>query len=296
MSEIIPLLFGTRVVFSDRWAGHVSGIEVAEDWEVLNLMVTAGLIRRTTVKLPFEAASLVAGHVNFAGATSAQALAREVPPVAAPARPLSAGTPVSVPGTTVAGVLVDTNTHQAVELIVSRGGSKYRVRLDQVSPSGKELLVTGGESALTLFVSDAEIEEGLRDAIARRHVVPTDDMSALGISVANGIVRMRGNTRTRQALDAVYEIIASEPAVIDVRKEAVDDGSLEFDVAAALHRSGVLRGAEVYPRSNLGEVTLFGFAVSAGAASEVVLVTSRVPGVQAVHDRIEVRSAQVVTA
>ena len=296
MSEIVPLLFGTRVVFSDRWAGRVSGIEIAEDREVLNLMVKAGLIRSTTVKLPLEAATLWADRVSFAEATSTQAFAREIPPVAAPARPLSGRTPVSVPGATLAGALVETQTHRAVELIVSRGGSKYRVPIEQVTASGKELLVTGGESALALYIGDREIEEELRDTIARGRVVPMEDIGAIGISVEDGTVHVRGNTRTKQALEAIYEIAAAVPGQRGVSEEGVDDGSLEFDVAAALHRSGVLRGAEVYPRSNLGEVTLFGFAVSAGAASEVVLVTSRVPGVKAVRDRIEVRAPQIVTA
>jgi osmotically-inducible protein OsmY len=188
----------------------------------------------------------------------------------------------------VAGALIDAKTRRAVEMIVSRGGSKYRVPVDR--------LVSGGESALVLYVSDAGIEEEIREAISKRRVVPTDDMSALGIAVENGTVRVRGNTRTPQALVAVYEIAAGVRGVRGVSEEAVDDGKLEFDIAAALHRSGVLRGAEVYPRSRLGEITLFGFAVSAEAASEVVLVTSRVPGVQAVQDRIEVRAPAVVTA
>jgi hypothetical protein len=120
------------------------------------------VLRPTTVKLPFEAASWSAEHVAFAEATSTQAFAREVPPVAAPARPLSGGASVSRPGMKLAGALVESVSRRAVEVLLTRGGRAYRVPVEQVTFSGKDLIVGGQADALVPFYSDQELEANVR--------------------------------------------------------------------------------------------------------------------------------------
>src|SRR5205807_707774 len=99
MADAIPLLLGCPVRFQDRWSGSLVGMDVDEAWEVLNISVRRGLLRKRTVKLPLNAATgWSTDYVAFDGITSEAAFAREVPPAAAPARPMSLETPVAMPG------------------------------------------------------------------------------------------------------------------------------------------------------------------------------------------------------
>jgi len=296
MSEIIPLRLGARVVFADRWAGRVTGFEISESWEVLNLLVTNGLWRSNTVKLPFDTATWTADHVTFPAATSIQAFAREVPPVAAPALPLSGNTPLSIPGARVAGALICARTQQTTELLLTRGGVAYRVPVDQATFSGKELLVTTRADALERFYGNGQIEEAVREAIRRSRALPVDETMAVGVSVSDGSVHITGNVRTKQSLAVIRGAVSDVPGVNGASIEAADDATLEFDVAQALYRSGVARGAEIHPRSALGIVTLFGFTATSEAAAEAVRVASRVPGVRSVNNLTETTSRQPVPA
>jgi len=296
MSEIIPLRFGTCVLFSDRWAGRVTGFEIDEAWEILNIFVTDGVIRPNTVKLPLDRATWTAERLSFAEATSAQAFGREVPPVAAPARPVTARTPSSMPGTHLTGALVDSATRNARELLVTQGGNTYRVPTDQVTFSGKGVVIPARGDYLDRYYDDEWIAEAVERAISRSHAIPADESRLVEVSVRGGSVRILGNVRTRQALDTLRAAASGVPGAIAASIEVVDDVGIEFDIARALHDAGIARDAGIHPRSALGEVTLFGFADSAYVTSEAIRATKRVPGVRSVHDRIEVGARVSATA
>jgi osmotically-inducible protein OsmY len=250
--------------------------------------VSSGFLRRTTVKLPLDQANLTDDGLAFAEVTSAQAFAREVPPVAAPARPLSAETEVSLPDTRLDGALLNADTRHAVALLLSRGGSAYKLALDQASFAGKELHVAGQLDALKPYYRDEDLTETVEETIARLHL-NYDERRSVEVSVEAGDVLVRGNVRTKHSRQAVEAAVTSAEWVNAVTIDLPDDVSLEFDIAQALYRAGVAREAEVYPRSALGEVTLFGYATTPEAAAEAVRAASRVHGVRTVHDRLELR-------
>jgi osmotically-inducible protein OsmY len=72
----------------------------------------------------------------------------------------------------------------------------------------------------------------------------------------------------------------------EVRLEIVDDIDLELAIGRALERAGPQHRAEVYPRSTLGEVTLFGHAPSAAVVDQITRVVAQVPGVLSVSSRM----------
>jgi len=296
MSEIIPLRFGTRVVFSDRWAGRVTGFEIDEAWEILNILVTDGLIRSTTVKLPLDKAGWTTERVSFPEATSAQAFAREVQPVAAPARPVTARTPISMPGARLAGALVDSSLRTAPELLVARRGRTYRAPVDQVTFSGKDIVIAARGDALHLFHDDASIANEVSRAIARSRAIPADESRDIEVSVRNGRVVITGNVRTKQARDMLTAAASRVPGATGTSIQVLDDVELEFEIARALYNAGLTAQAGIHPRSALGDVTLFGFASNAGVVSEAHRATARVPGVRSVHDRIDVGARVTATA
>ena len=81
------------------------------------------------------------------------AFAREIPPVAAPARPLASDTPISNPSTRFAGLLVRQSTRRAEEMIVSHGvQGLFRVPVADVSFSGKTLTIIRVRQQLVRFI------------------------------------------------------------------------------------------------------------------------------------------------
>ena len=92
--------------------------------------------------------------------------------------------------------------------------------------------------------------------------------------------------RTKQTKELVQELLASFATVADVRLEVVDDIDLELAIGRAVEQAGPQHRAEVYPRSMLGEVTLFGRAPTVATVEEMKRVVAQVPGVMSVNSRM----------
>ncbi len=293
MSRMSPLRFGSRVKFQDRWEGRVAALDVNEEWEVLNVTIKRGFLRASSVKLPLSAASGWSdGEMAFDGFTSAQAFSREVPPVAAPARTLSQETPLSLAGARLAGLLVDRIGRKATDVLIRQGVAsdrESRVGVAEISFEGKTMHVAVQTERLPVYRSDDELRELARQALAKDRNLMADELRALSVDVSNGRVSLAGNARTKQAKEsarrAALEVIG--PMLKD---DVVDDVQLEMDIGLALDRAGLQRAAQVYARSSLGQVTLFGYAPSSRALDEILRVVSRVPAVRRAQSRIEVRA------
>ena len=107
--------------------------------------------------------------------------------------------------------------------------------------------------------------------------------------MSDGIVCLAGNVRNAQARACAEQAAASVDGTTSLPSQIVDDIHLEAALAQALDKAGLLRSAEVYPRSLLGEVTLFGQASSAPVAEDVHRVAPQVPGVRSVTARLDLR-------
>ena len=283
-----PLRLGTPVRFTDRWVGTVSAMDVTEDWEVINLYVTSGvLFWRNSVKLPFSAASQWTREMVAMDCDSVSAFRRQVPPVAAPARPLSAETPTSLAGASLSGALVRPSDRRVGELLVRHAGEERRVPVAGVAFEGKTLTIGAQVENAPLYRADEDIWAEVRQALSEDRLLLPDDRRSLAVEVANGVVHLQGNVRKKEAKERAEQVAAALPGVVGVRNDVVDDLSLEQTIAQALERAGLFRDATVQARSALGEVTLFGRAASARVADEVLRVASGVPGVRGVRNRIE---------
>jgi osmotically-inducible protein OsmY len=262
---------------------------VDEAWEVLNVTVTRGALRwAASVKLPLSAATAWSGDRVAFGCTSRQAFAREVPPMAAPARPLSGATPMSLAGSSLAGALVDSGRRLASKVLVRIGPGERRVPVEDVSFDGKVMRLGVQAETMPAYVDDSVIKRRVARALGGGRLLSPEDSRRLDIEVAGSVVRLRGNMRSRQAGRRAADRAAAIEGVLAVRNEIVDDGQLESAVGHALDATGIQRSAQVYARSSLGAVTLSGYATAA-AAAEAVRVVSRVPGVRGVSNRIQVR-------
>jgi len=292
--RVASLRLASPVQFRDRWQGKVAAIEVDEEWEVLNLIVKRGALRwSASVKLPFSAATHWSdGRVTF-DCTSRQAFAREVPPVAAPARPLSRQTPLSAAGATLDGLLVEPGGRRlATDIIIRHGRDKNRVPVEEVSFQGRVLHVTSHGENLQIHLTDHEIAIRAREALALTRVLTGEERRTVSMGVSSGVVTVRGNVLTKNTKQGLEQAMSGLAQVATIRIEVVDDLDLELAVGRALDRAGLTRVARVYARSSLGDVTLYGEAPSPRTAEDIVRAVSALPGVHSARSLLQLAQPQ----
>src|SRR3989304_6083122 len=113
MQSSSPLLrLGCPVRFRDRWQGRLVAFEIDEDWLLLNGVVSPGPFGPPAGRPPFPIADAWDEAALSLDCTSDQAFGRELPPVAAPAMPLSAHTPVSPAEARLAGAPVERSSRR----------------------------------------------------------------------------------------------------------------------------------------------------------------------------------------
>jgi osmotically-inducible protein OsmY len=290
---ISALRLGSAAKFQDRWSGTVTAIEVTEDWEVVNVVVERGfLFFQDSIRLPLSAATSWSDeHVAF-GCTSMQAFTHEVPPVAVPSRPVSAETPLSTPGARFAGALVAEGDRKVAEIIISRGiAGLNRIKVTEVGFEGKTLALAQQPDTLPRYRPDAEILGDIHRAIREDTGLTGDDKRGLTVTIDGGTATIGGNVRVGKAAQRAVAIAANTAGVAHVEDRTHDDISLETAIGLALDRSGVARHSEVFARSSIGEVQLYGYVPSSAAGEDVMRAVGSVPGVRNVISRLVVRAA-----
>ncbi len=288
-SNVSALRIGARVRFRDRWQGRIAAIEVAEGWDVLNVTVESGLLAfRKRVRLPLSAAKGWDYDLVDFDAVSFEAFAGGVAATAAPARVLNGSTPVAHTGTRFSGLLVDRVSRRAEELLLStRAGRPRRVRVSDVNFDGRSVVLTVPFANLAPYYSDGELTQKIHDAIsAHPHLAP-DDRRSITVTAEGGRVTIGGNVRMPTGKAPVIEAVSAVRGVVSVKDEIVDDISLEKTIGLALERAGIQRRAEVFARSNLGRVSLYGSSPSAGVTDDVIRAVKQVRGVREVINLME---------
>lgn len=289
MGTTAPLRLGSPAMFTDKWEGRLTSIEVDEDWRVLNVGVSRGGLRRPKfVRLPFSAVVAWSEERVAFGCGSEQAFAREFPPVAAPARPLSVSTPVSVPGAVLVGLLVEPTHHAGSDVILRIGRGERRAHVGHLLWEGKTLGLTVQPEALPLYVADKELARRVLAALSDRNILAPEDRRTLVAEASDGVVRLTGNVSSKAAARRAAAVAATVPGVVRVENAIVDDASLEVIAGRALDVAGLQRMAQIFVRSTWGEVTLLGRAPTVAIAEEAARVVRDLPGVRAVRSRVQV--------
>lgn len=256
MQSARPLLrLGCPVRFRDRWQGRLAAFEIDEDWLVLNVVVSRGLFRPVEVRLPFSIAAAWDDGALSLDCTSDQAFGRELPPVAAPAMPISARTPVSAAGVRLAGALVERESRRVSRLLLAAGmltRDTRAVDVREVTLERGAVQLAAQLDALPVYRPDPELLQAVRDALAAHPYLTADDRRTVGVDVADGVAHLSGNVRTPQAEASVRDAAASVPGVSEVRSAVVDDRALETAVGRALDAAGMFRHGRLYVRAALG--------------------------------------------
>lgn len=292
MRRISALRLGSRARFQDRWSGRISAIEVTEGWEAVNVVVENGfLFWRSSVRLPLSAVSdWTDDSVTFT-CTSRQAFGHEVPPVAVPSRPIASDTPVAPSDVKIAGALIDQGDRQVQEIILSRRTGRVRIPVSDVVFEGRTLSLSAQPETLPRYRPDDEIGRSIHRAIRNDDGLTADEKRGLHFAVEGGVVTMSGNARVENARERAIEIVDAINGVTMVNDASHDDLSLETAVGLALDGAGVGRHSEIYARSSLGQLQLYGYVPSPAARDDAVRVAAAVAGVRDVTSRLEVQPA-----
>lgn len=292
MTSTAPLKFGCPAVFTDRWEGKLTGFEVSEDWEVLNVVVTRPRLGRpSSVRLPLSAAAAWSAERIAFTCSSEQAFGRQVPPVAAPARPLSPSTPLALAGASLSGALVDTSRRTVAALLLRLGHEERRLRPQDAAFDGKILRVAVQPESLAIWVSDDELVRRVMAALSDRRVLSPEDRRTISVKASDGVVRLEGNVPSREAARRAQAAAAAVPGVLRVDNAIVDDASLEVELGRVLDAAGLQRHARLVVRSAWGEVTLLGYASDPGIVEEAMRIISAQTGVRAVASLVQTGQA-----
>jgi len=259
--------------------------------------VSRGFLRwAESVRLPFSVSTRWSETGIEVSCTSVEAFAREVPPVAAPARPISHETPVAVPGAHVLGALVNGPTKRVTALIVQSGSRRLSVPAPEVSFEGKVMHVTTAPETLHEYRFDEEITQDAWHRLSSDRGIAPDEIHLLEVESAGGAVTLTGNVRRKQTRERAEALVSLVAGVAHLRNEIVDDLQLESDLGWALERAGVRRTASIYPRSSLGDVVLYGYAPSRQIVEDAIRAAAGVNGCRKVTSRIEVGASRPATA
>lgn len=286
-----PLILGSRVVFSDGANAQLSAVEVDESWEILNLVVSKGLFRwKQRVRLPFTAASDWSESAIDLTCTRSEAFSREIPPVAAPSRPISNETPMALAGSNISGALVNTQTRRASSLIVQFRGKQLKVPTSDLTFEGKTLRINVQPEALEEHRTDEAIAADAWQLLRNDRVIMPDELGGLEVSSAGGVLNLAGNVRRKSTKERAEALVSGVAGITELRSRLKDDLQLELDIAAQLNGASIQRVAAIYPRSSLGDVILFGRAPTAEVTEDATKLAAGVDGVLRVTSRVEIGS------
>jgi osmotically-inducible protein OsmY len=196
-------------------------------------------------------------------------------------------------------VCFDLASRTVTALVVVRGRmsrSQRLVPIDRVREVGPRGVVTDVKAnewtSLPAFATDAE----LRDAVVERLHSDADLQPfhrSLTVDVQDQIVRLRGFVANHAAEARAQQLAQSVPGVLRVESSVVRDDELAAAVRDALTRDPGTSAARVQVSSRFGTLQILGEAPDRATARRIEAVASRLPGVQAVHNMVAVRSGDV---
>jgi osmotically-inducible protein OsmY len=170
------------------------------------------------------------------------------------------------------------------------------VPVEDVSFEGKVLhIATHGEN-LRLYLTDDELQNRAREALAATRELTGDERQNISVEISGGVVMVRGNILTSNTMRALERTMSRLADTATIRMEVVDDLELELAIGQAMERAGFTHAAHVYARSSLGEVTLYGEAPSPQVSDDIVRAVSRLPGVRSVRSLLQTGQPQAAAS
>jgi osmotically-inducible protein OsmY len=195
-------------------------------------------------------------------------------------------------------VLLDRDSGVATHVVMRRG---LRLPRDVVVPLSWARSITPERIELAVGCDELDLlpeyrpdEEIADNVLQRLHDTPQFqgvDLDSVHIEVNGGVVWLGGHVRSRDLRELAGEVATRVPGVLRVENALIADDELAAEVERALLADERLHAVDLQVDVLLGVVELRGSVATPDERDEAARVASRVPGVEAVTNTLEVRSS-----
>lgn len=281
--------WGQKVSATDGWVGRLRGVVVSPaPVRVTHLTVQRGLVMAT--RRSAHIGLLTGGDVESLrlGLDLVEMLALPNADTAPPAG--AALTPrkwVLTPGgerLRLHGVRVVGEIRRVTHVIARR----QRAQVVLLPVSGSDELGTEGlrmaaadaeQRAPVDYRRDEEIEGDLLEALQRSADLPEVDLNEVRVSVAEGVVRLEGNTRSPDVNREVERAASSVPGCVAVENRLFSDWEIDLDAASRISRYAPSLLDRVVVKSQFGVLHLEGDVHDEGERQAVTQAVRATPGI-----------------
>jgi osmotically-inducible protein OsmY len=180
-------------------------------------------------------------------------------------------------------------------VIAGRGTPSLRaLSIDRVREAGPNGILTDlkrdGWTALPPFATDWDIKQAFVERMAAEPALRAVQRS-ISIDVHDQAVTLRGYVTDPSQGDQVVRLIRSVPGVTQVDAKLITDTDLAKAVTEAIGRDPTASAAKVQVSASHGTVDITGEAPNRATARAIDRVAGQVPGAQAVHNMVTIRTA-----
>ncbi len=289
----MDFVWGQKVAASDGWAGRLRGVVVSPaPMRVTHLTVQRGLVMAT--RRSAQAGLLVGGDTESlrlgVGLVEMLALpnADTEPPAGAALTPR---TWVATPGRErlrLRGVRVVGEIRRVTHVIARRKGAGTTLLpvsgSDELSAEGFRMAAADAEDRGPVdYRRDEEIEGDLIDALQRSAALPEVDLNEVRVSVAEGVVRLEGNTRSPDVNREVERIARSARGCVAVENRLFSDWEIDLAAASRISRYAPSLLDRVVVKSQFGVLHLEGDVHDEGERQVVTHAVRATPGILGVQ-------------
>ncbi len=280
--------WGHKVSATDGWAGRLRGVVVSESpMRVTHLTVQRGLVLATRRSAQVglltggdnESLRLGTGLIEMLALPNADS----DPPAGIALTPR---TWVLAPGgerLRLRGVRVIGELRRVTHVIAQQRGARPALLAvsgsDELSPEGLRMAADAEQRLPVDYRRDEEIEGDLIEALQRSQHLPEVDLNEVRVSVAEGVVRLEGNTRSPDINREVERAARSVRGCVAVENRLFSDWEIDLDAASRISRYAPSLLDRVVIKSQFGVLHLEGAIHDEGERQTVTQAVRATPGI-----------------
>ncbi len=280
--------WGQKVSATDGWAGRLRGVVVSESpMRVTHLTVQRGLVMATRRSARMgllaggdtESLRLGIGLVEMLDLPNADS----DPPAGIALTPR---TWVLAPGgerLRLRGVRVIGELRRVTHVIARQRGARAALLAvsgtDELSSEGLRMAADSEQRHPVDYRGDEEIESDLIEALQRSLELPEVDLNEVRVSVAEGVVRLEGNTRSPTVNREVERVASSVRGCVAVENRLFSDWEIGLDAASRISRYAPTLLDRVVVKPQFGVLHLEGAIRDEGERQAVTQAVRATPGI-----------------
>lgn len=289
----MDFVWGQKVSATDGWAGRLRGVVVSPaPMRVTHLTVQRGLVMAT--RRSAQVGMLTGGDTESLrlgmGLVEMLALpnADTEPPAGIALTPRTWALTPGGERLRLRGVRVVGEIRRVTHVIARRKGARAALLpvsgSDELSAEGLRMAAADAEERRPVdYRRDGEIEGDLLDALQRSPHLPEVDLNEVRVGVAEGVVRLEGNTRSPDVNREVERIAHSVRGCVAVENRLFSDWEIDLDAASRISRYAPSLLDRVVVKSQFGVLHLEGDVHDEGERQAVTQAVRATPGILGVQ-------------